>query len=169
MATDLRFVPLARFATDASAGTPSSSAPTGPGPAGESGRLDFGPDASADAPDAKPDVVDVVRAEIDRLVVNEERDPAEIAVLTFSTRLRERLLADAGLVRWEDHADGLLCENVHRVKGLEFDTVILVTETTDVPDGLLYVGISRAVSELVLIAPPELGIRLGLKPTPPAR
>lgn len=110
-------------------------------------------------------VTAAVRAEIDRLVLDEERDATEVAVLTFSSRLRDHLLADAELVRWEQRSDGLLCENVHRVKGLEFDTVILVADT-EVTDDLLYVGISRAVSELVIVAPPTVATSLGLKPSP---
>ncbi len=48
------------------------------------------------------------------------------------------------------------------MKGLEADTVILVADVDHVPDDLLYVGISRAVSELVIIAPPGVGTRLKL-------
>jgi ATP-dependent exoDNAse (exonuclease V) alpha subunit len=66
------------------------------------------------------------------------------------------------LARWEQRADGIVCENVHRLKGLEADTVILVADTPEVPDHLLYVGISRAVNELVVIAPAGVGERLGL-------
>lgn len=54
------------------------------------------------------------------------------------------------------------CENVHRIKGLEADTVILATPTPEVPDPLLYIGISRAVSQLVLVGPEALAARLGL-------
>lgn len=104
------------------------------------------------------------RSELDRLVLDEERDPTQVAVLTFSSALRDRLLDELELVRWEQRGDGVVCENVHRVKGLEADTVVLVADTDEVPRDLLYVGISRAVSELVLIAPPPVGTGLGLKP-----
>ena len=105
---------------------------------------------------------DAVQAELDRLLLEEERDATELAVLTFSSRLRDQLVADLGLHRWEDRHAGVLCENVHRVKGLEADTVILVADIVHVPDDLLYVGISRAVSELVVVAPPAVGARLKL-------
>jgi ATP-dependent exoDNAse (exonuclease V) alpha subunit len=39
----------------------------------------------------------------------------------------------------------------------------LVSETNDISDTLLYVGISRAVSELVIIGPQALARRLGLE------
>jgi hypothetical protein len=64
-------------------------------------------------------------------------------------------------VRWEQRGSGVLCENVHRAKGLESDSVILVANEA-VDDALLYVGVSRAVSELVVVAPSVVGHRLGL-------
>jgi hypothetical protein len=103
-----------------------------------------------------------VQAELDRLLHDEERDPGELAVLTCSSRLRDGLIASIGVHRWEDRQSGILCENVPRVKGLEADTVILVADADEVPDDLLYVGISRAVSELVIIAPYAVGARLKL-------
>jgi ATP-dependent exoDNAse (exonuclease V) alpha subunit len=54
------------------------------------------------------------------------------------------------------------CENVHRIKGLEADTVVLASPDADVADTLLYVGISRAVSQLVLVGPRALAARVGL-------
>lgn len=185
LATDLRLIAIQPGAAgesgsgDASADVPES------GSAGEPGSGSAPADASASgsvvepaapatiddpsrpaSPRAEPAVIAAaVRAEIDRLVLDEERDPDEVAVLTFSSRLRNHLLADAELVRWEQRHDGLLCENVHRVKGLEFDTVILVADS-EIGDDLLYVGISRAVSELIIVAPASVATRLGLKPSP---
>ena len=106
-------------------------------------------------------LADAVDSEIDRLI-GEERDPTEVMVLTLSSRLRDHLTAELSLSRWEQRADGIVCETVHRLKGLEADTVILVADTPDPPDHLLYVGISRAVNELILIGPEGLGLRLGL-------
>ena len=94
--------------------------------------------------------------------MTEEREPDQVVVLTFSSRLRDELRSACGLVRWEDRANGIVCETVHRAKGLESDTVLLVSDTDDVADHLLYIGVSRAVSELVVIGPPSLGQRLGL-------
>lgn len=117
--------------------------------------------ADGDADPALPTAVDAVPREVDALVLDGERDAGELAVLTFTTTMRDQLVDQLGLVRWEDRDQGTCCENVHRVKGLEFDTVILVADT-EVPDPLLYVGISRAVSELIIVAPPAVGDRLGL-------
>ena len=58
----------------------------------------------------------------------------------------------------------MVCENVHRLKGLEFDTVILVGLDPADADRttLLYIGVSRAVSELIVAGAPEVAGRLGL-------
>jgi ATP-dependent exoDNAse (exonuclease V) alpha subunit len=46
------------------------------------------------------------------------------------------------------------------MKGLERDAVILVTEDDALDDHLLYVGMSRAISRLVVVGPPTLIDRL---------
>ncbi|MBX3283970.1 MAG: NERD domain-containing protein [Actinobacteria bacterium] len=104
----------------------------------------------------------LVRGELERLVQVEGLPASDVAVLTFSSQTRDQLVAELDLRRWEGRDTGILCENVHRVKGLEADTVILATDADEVPDDLLYVGISRAVSELVIVAPPPVGTRLKL-------
>ncbi|QYG95202.1 AAA family ATPase [Iamia sp. SCSIO 61187] len=107
--------------------------------------------------------VHAVGSELARLIDNEERPARSIGVLTFSSALRDRLrAAGLGLVRWEDRDTGVLGENVHRVKGLELDTVVLVSDRDVEPDDLLYVGVSRAVSELIVISPDSIAGRLGL-------
>lgn len=107
-------------------------------------------------------VVEAVGDELQWLIEDEGRDPARIAVLTFRGAVRDRLHDAIGLARWEERGFGrVLNENVHRTKGLEFDTVVLAADA-DVDDALLYVGTSRAVSELVVIAPGTVGSRLAL-------
>lgn len=107
-------------------------------------------------------VVHAVGGELSRLLDDEERAEGHVAVLTFSSAVRDRLGAELGLVRWEGRGGGVLVENVHRVKGLEFDTVVLVTDAAEVAQDLLYVGVGRAVSELVVISPEGLARRLRL-------
>jgi DNA helicase IV len=67
-------------------------------------------------------------------------------------------------VPWEGgQSTTVICENVHRVKGLEFDYVILAASAADtVSDALLYVGASRAIAGLTLIGPKAIAARLGL-------
>ncbi len=58
--------------------------------------------------------------------------------------------------------DVVVFETVRRFKGLEREVVILVElpETATRLDELLYVGLTRATTQLVVIAPPELAPRL---------
>lgn len=110
-----------------------------------------------------PAMTRVVNDTLVELLEHDERDPAGIVVATFTTSVRDHLRAHLSLGRWEDRAQQMVaCENVHRIKGLEADTVILATPTADVADALLYIGISRAVSQLVLVGPEPLARRLGL-------
>ncbi|MCB0964409.1 MAG: NERD domain-containing protein [Acidimicrobiales bacterium] len=114
-----------------------------------------------DAGDADA-VAEAVGEELRWLLDDEQRDPAKVAVLTFHRTMRDLLGDRHGLARWEDRGDGdVLGETVHRVKGLEVDTVVLVTDRPE-HDVLLYVGVSRAVSELVVVAPVDVTERLGL-------
>ena len=63
---------------------------------------------------------------------------------------------------WEAYDEqAFVCETVHRVKGLEFDFVVLVADE-DVSDLLLYVGLSRAVIGFSLIAPRTVASPFGL-------
>lgn len=53
--------------------------------------------------------------------------------------------------------------DVHRVKGLEFDCVVLAASAADtVSDALLYVGASRAIAGLTFVGPRTIAARLGL-------
>jgi len=109
--------------------------------------------------------VGLVETELERLIDEEGRDPSRICVATVRSSVREALRSQLGLVRWEDRGDGaVVCENVHRLKGLEFDTVILVADDPDDADltTLLYIGVSRAVSELIVVGSPAVAVRLGL-------
>jgi DNA helicase IV len=108
-------------------------------------------------------LAELVQVELDRILDDEGRDASGVCVATFRSAVRDHLREKLDLVSWENRGDGaVLCENVHRLKGLEFDTMILAA-IDDVDDvAVLYVGVSRAVSELVVLGPPELADRLGL-------
>ncbi len=62
----------------------------------------------------------------------------------------------------EEPQDCVVFETIRRFKGLEREVVVLVElpETHDRLDGLLYVGLTRATTQLVVIAPPRLAARL---------
>jgi hypothetical protein len=92
---------------------------------------------------------------------------SQIAVLTTRTDVRDRLLAEppegCPLVRWKDRSeDAILCETVHRTKGLESTAVILVDVNSEPDPTLLYVGVSRAVCSLRLVGLPALAQAAGV-------
>ena len=77
----------------------------------------------------------------------------------------DHLRAELGFVSWEESDDrSIACETVHRAKGLEFDHVILVLPDDDVSDALLYIGVSRAISGLTLVAPDAVAEDSGYQP-----
>jgi hypothetical protein len=115
------------------------------------------------------DVVDVdaaveaVGEAIDRILDERDHSADTVFVGTFTSSVRDRLRHKYGMVAWEDlDPMDILCENVHRVKGLEYDHVILVAHDDHVSDELLYVGASRAVMSLTVIGPSTIGQRMGL-------
>lgn len=110
------------------------------------------------------DPIEAVRTAL-RELADLGRDPSQILVLTCSSSLRDDLTSGLDLRRWGEPGPTVVCENVHRLKGLEADTVVLVgLAEGETSDALLYVGISRAVNELVVVGPSSLGARLGLDP-----
>ena len=119
------------------------------------------------------EAVSAVGTMLEEFVVDSHIEPANILVCTgHSDRQAQRDLRD--LIRaespggyscaaWETWVvqDGeVVCETVHRSKGLERYAVILVTEDENLDDDLLYVGMSRAIMRLVVIGPPNLIKRL---------
>ena len=109
--------------------------------------------------------IDAVGDAIDEILEGRDHSAVDVLVGTFTTSVRDRLRHQYGMVAWEDlDPMAILCENVHRVKGLEYDHVILVVHDDHVSDELLYVGASRAVMSLTVIAPQSVLSRLGHQP-----
>jgi DNA helicase IV len=84
------------------------------------------------------------------------------AVLVPSVRLRDQLRAELGLGSWDERDTKTVCETERRMKGTEFDTVILVDPERRMDDRALYIGISRAINQLFVVGSHELGLRLRL-------
>ena len=106
--------------------------------------------------------VDEVGEAIDVVLDEQDHGPASILVCTTTGSMRDQLIDEYAFVRWEGRDEQtIVCENIHRAKGLEFDHVIVATSDPDVADDLLYVGISRAVMSLTVIAPTSVLHRLG--------
>jgi Nuclease-related domain/AAA domain len=107
--------------------------------------------------------IDQVGAEIDWIEATGYAI-ARVLVATTHRSVRDRLREAMGFGMWEQRGDyTYICENVQRMKGLEFDFVVLVADV-EVPDLLLYVGLSRAISGFCLVAPESVAERLGLSP-----
>jgi hypothetical protein len=94
-------------------------------------------------------------------IIEEGRDPGSIGVVTFGRSLRDRISADHGFPQ-DPEGDSTCVGTPHRFKGLEFDTVIVATTDPNPSDVMFYIGVSRAVSELIVVGPTEVGERLGL-------
>ena len=99
--------------------------------------------------------------------------PSDIAVITTRATLRDEILSAplvaAPLVRWEQRDEtSVVCETAHRLKGTEWQTVIVVslepTTTAWLPD-ILYVAVSRATTWLSVIAPTDTAELLELDPS----
>lgn len=91
----------------------------------------------------------------------------EIAVLTTRSDLRDSLLQSppdgCPTSKWEDRSEeAVLCETIHRTKGLE-RTAIVLADLSGTPDQrLLYIGASRAVASLTLVGSPALAAAAGV-------
>ncbi len=92
------------------------------------------------------------------------RQPGSIGVVVSGTALRDHL-ANAFRLRIEPDDVNTCVGTSHRLKGLEFDTVIMaIDETRRHWRRLrLYIGVSRAVSELVVVGPASVAERLALQ------
>lgn len=60
----------------------------------------------------------------------------------------------------------VLVETTRRFRGMKCQVVVPceLPETADRPDELLYVGLTRATTQVVVIAPPALALQLRLTP-----
>ena len=128
--------------------------------------------------------LEALRKTLHRLIEEERVPPFRIAVLSGASAgasevwrhrrfgnacLENAAIFDDGSSRGlapedvPDEPDEVLFESIRRFKGMEREVVVLVELPTDGDrlDELLYVGLTRATTELVVIAPPELGRRLG--------
>ena len=101
-------------------------------------------------------VVDAVRQAL------EATDLKSVAVIVHSRRWRGVLRDRLNLGTWETRDEIIPCETVRRLKGTEFDYVIVVDPDGSMDDQSLYVAISRAVNQLAVIGSTELGQRLCL-------
>ena len=157
--------------------------PTPPEPMSSEGRA---PEVIEAAPGA--DTVDAVRLVLHRLIGEEGVRSWQIAVLSGTTasksdvwRVRQfgnavlwnGAIDDAGLTLGlaadavpEEPGDVVLFETIRRFKGLEREVVILCELPVEGArlDQLLYTGLTRATTYLVIVTPPELAGRFRPRP-----
>lgn len=149
-----------RLAGDAAGGEPTRRAPDGP-------PVRFRPAR------ALKELRKRVRDEVQLLRVEHELPASGIAIITTAAGLRDEIL-EGGIEgvtidRWDVRDEGIVvCETAHRLKGTEWQAVVVasLTETTKewLPD-VLYVAITRPRTWLSVVALPEIGELLGLNAT----
>ena len=132
-----------------------------------------------------PATVEAVRVELHRLIGDEEIRPWQIVVLSGRSAAESDVWQQrkfGNQVLWngaiddagrslrlpadevpDEPPDVVRFETIRRFKGLEREVVILceLPESGERLDQLLYVGMTRATTQLVVIAPSELAQRLG--------
>jgi hypothetical protein len=109
-----------------------------------------------------------VRDALRRLLDDHNVPMSQIAVLTTRTDMRDMLRAEppegVPLCSWEERSeDAVLCETVHRAKGLERTAVVLVDMTGQPDPVVLYVGASRAVASLTVVGPNSVAEFLAIR------
>jgi hypothetical protein len=104
----------------------------------------------------------LVQSVVDRLLSDEGLAPSQIAVLCERRELADQMnvLIAGGYSFVPIGSSGVLTETVHRFKGLEADVVVLALSTHHPDEAILYVGMSRARSMLVVVGPGSTTDRL---------
>jgi Viral (Superfamily 1) RNA helicase len=97
----------------------------------------------------------------DEITDHDGHDPSQVLVIAFDKRVRDRLRDAIGYVAWElGDERSIICEHVHRAKGLTFDHVVLAATNDKMSDAMLYVAATRTASSLTIVGPPVLAARL---------
>jgi hypothetical protein len=97
---------------------------------------------------------------VKKLLTGLQRDlgiiPSQMAVLTRHRDLQQLLIAnsdaDLSLVEWKDRVEGsVLCETIHRAKGIERQAIIICDLDDAADPQLHYIGCSRPTLFLATI------------------
>ena len=133
-----------------------------------------GPSASA-SPEGDPikfipvadttSMMEAVLAEIRHSLSPEGLNEKDIVVITGTSAERDLFYNMASdefsFGRWEDRTDELIaCETAKRAKGIEANFVILATLNEEIRRNEMYVGASRARSNLVIVGPDSFSKRI---------
>jgi DNA helicase IV len=110
------------------------------------------------------EIVNLVKIAVGRALAEGLRSE-QILVIASSSALRDKLRSSLGLGLADERKGQIACETAHRAKGLESDLVVIASSMKGMRESELYVGITRAISQLTIIGPVELGGRLGMTPS----
>ncbi|MFM8236622.1 MAG: ATP-binding domain-containing protein, partial [Actinomycetota bacterium] len=105
--------------------------------------------------------------------IEHELPASGIAIITTAAALRDEIMTGGiegvTIDRWDHRDEGVVvCETAHRLKGTEWQAVVVASLTETTKEWLadvLYVGITRPRTWLSVVATPEIGELLGLEPT----
>jgi hypothetical protein len=109
-------------------------------------------------------MLEAVLAEV-RIAMNADGlNEKDIVIITGTATERELFYNIASeefsFGRWEDRSNVLIaCETAKRAKGIEANFVILATLNQDIRENEMYVGASRARSNLVIVGPELFALR----------
>jgi hypothetical protein len=118
----------------------------------------------------RKEVLKRVGSELTTLLRRHRVPPSSIAVITTRADLRDAILASSSetlkLARWDERDEtAIVCETAHRLKGTEWQAVVVSSlEPTDSDwlPAILYVAVSRATTWLSVVAPRDTGQLLGI-------
>jgi hypothetical protein len=106
-------------------------------------------------------LADRVGEATDRITDEEDHEPADVLVITFSIDVCDRLRHEIGYVCWEDgHERSIICENVHCIEGLEFAHVVIAAASDSMSDTMLQIAIDCATESLTVVGPRSLAERV---------
>lgn len=101
-------------------------------------------------------LMEAVLAEVGRAFDAQGADASEIVIITGTSAERDWFYnlapTDFTFGRWEDRSEILVaCETIKRAKGIEANYVILATLNQEIRNNEMYVGASRARTNLVIV------------------
>jgi len=112
-------------------------------------------------------MLEAVLAEIRQMIEVKGQSVKDIVVITGDSHERDLFynmaLSQFSFGKWEDRNESsLACETTKRAKGIEVDNVILATMNADIRNNDVYVGASRARTNLTIVGPESFVERFNL-------
>ncbi len=116
---------------------------------------------------SEEDLLNSVLAEIRQLIEIKNEKPENIVVITGSRKERDMFHAVNSPLfsfsSWDLRAESAIgCETPMRAKGIEADHVILAILNEDIQNNEMYVGASRARTNLVIVGPKSFKERFSI-------